>query len=492
MPEQRGWFEVDKDGLAKLLKRKGPEFILYELVQNAWDTGATRVTVELLAIPGRPHAKLRVEDDDPDGFKFLSHGYVLFAESVKKGDPTKRGRFNLGEKLVLAACEEACLSSTTGTVYFESDGAKSLKRRETKERRDRGSLFEAELKMTRAEMQRVLDCSELLLAPISTTINGVELQACNPLHFFEATLPTEIADEEGFLRRTQRRTRINIHPPIDGQAYLYELGIPVVELDLPWSVEIMQKIPLNSDRDNVTPAYRRELGVLVLNEMHSLLTPEDARRPIFQEALASEDVSVDAVNTVLTHQFGDKRTVFDPSDPEANSKAFAHGYNVIPGGAFPKPVWENIRRSEAALPSGRLFPSPKLYGDGPPVRTIPESEWSPGMKGVARYAKTIAKELLNIDVTVVMENEFRQPYAANYGGRCLTFNVPKLRQSWFNLAENFERITDLIIHELGHEISSNHLDEAYHKALTKFAGKLTYLALTRPSFFKDYFLATTK
>ena len=31
------WFDVDKAGLAKLLARKGKEFVLFELVQNAWD-----------------------------------------------------------------------------------------------------------------------------------------------------------------------------------------------------------------------------------------------------------------------------------------------------------------------------------------------------------------------------------------------------------------------------------------------------------------------
>jgi len=31
------WFEVDKQGLAKILERRGKEFALFELVQNAWD-----------------------------------------------------------------------------------------------------------------------------------------------------------------------------------------------------------------------------------------------------------------------------------------------------------------------------------------------------------------------------------------------------------------------------------------------------------------------
>ena len=42
------WFEVDKDGLAQILERKGKEFALFELVQNAWDEpGVAHVCIDL-------------------------------------------------------------------------------------------------------------------------------------------------------------------------------------------------------------------------------------------------------------------------------------------------------------------------------------------------------------------------------------------------------------------------------------------------------------
>lgn len=47
------WFEVDKQGLAKLLERRGKQFILYELIQNAWDENTTRVDVTLARPSGR-------------------------------------------------------------------------------------------------------------------------------------------------------------------------------------------------------------------------------------------------------------------------------------------------------------------------------------------------------------------------------------------------------------------------------------------------------
>lgn len=108
------WFEVDKQGLAKILERKGKEFALMELIQNAWDEpGVTKVTASL-EYRGRNRALLVVEDDAPEGFQNLSHAFTLFAESVKKANPEQRGRFNLGEKLVLALCDEVTIQTTQG------------------------------------------------------------------------------------------------------------------------------------------------------------------------------------------------------------------------------------------------------------------------------------------------------------------------------------------------------------------------------------------
>jgi hypothetical protein len=59
MNGRRGWVDVDLDGLRKVLERRGKEFAVFELVQNAWDENITEVRVEL-SEPVRGGSELRV------------------------------------------------------------------------------------------------------------------------------------------------------------------------------------------------------------------------------------------------------------------------------------------------------------------------------------------------------------------------------------------------------------------------------------------------
>src|SRR6516165_2901572 len=134
------WFDVDRDGLGKQAEEHGKGRLIGELVQNALDeAGVTQIAVTLAPVPGRPLADLTVEDDAPEGFRDFSHAWTLFADSYKRGNPELRGQFNLGEKMVLAVCESASISTTRGTVLFDQTEGRIEKPRQ---KRDRGSVFQ--------------------------------------------------------------------------------------------------------------------------------------------------------------------------------------------------------------------------------------------------------------------------------------------------------------------------------------------------------------
>src|SRR5256712_265007 len=116
------WLDIDKEGLRKSLGQKDKVFLLTEMISNAWDEDITQVEVTLTPPDENNHSWLRVIDNSPTGWSDLSHSHTMFAESAKKDKSEKRGRFNAGEKDVLALAIEAKLTTVTGQGLFNEDG----------------------------------------------------------------------------------------------------------------------------------------------------------------------------------------------------------------------------------------------------------------------------------------------------------------------------------------------------------------------------------
>lgn len=347
------WFDVDKLGLAAMLERRGKSFALFELVQNAWDSGATNVSVTLEPIPGAPYAQLIVEDDSPEGFADLDESFTMFARSRRSGDPLKRGRFCLGEKLVLALCREARIETTTGTVEFSDSG-----RRRTGARRESGTRFVGEIRMTRDELAQAEIDALRLIPPITTAFNGATIERPRLLKTFEAKLPTEIADVDGNLRRSMRVATVEAFESFDGGDVL-ELGIPVCAADWPWRLNVNQKVPLGMDRDSVTDAFRRALQVAAVNEMADDIDEEQAAKPWATEAIGDARIQPEALRQVITARFGEHAVVATPGDPMANAQAEAMGCQVIHGGSLSSDAWANLRKNATIPTTSQAYPTPK-------------------------------------------------------------------------------------------------------------------------------------
>ena len=496
----KNWFEIDRKGLAKLIERRGGGdgwgsqgggkiALLLELIANALDAdGVTRVEVVLEPEQGVPHATILVSDDAPDGFANMTHAWTLFAESSRKAYATKRGRFNLGEKLVLALCTEASIISTKGAVMFDARGRSNMKAR-----RERGTEFMGIARITRAELAEIKDGLQKIIVPqgITILINGTPLPTRVPLKTVEVTLATEISDDEGTLRRSIRKTTVDIYEPLPGETpMLFEMGIPVVETVDKWHVNVQQKVPLNMDRDNVTPAYLRDVRTLVVNAMHDKLTEDEGNATFVNEALADDHVTPEAANKALDLKFTKKRAIWDPNDPEANMNLESQGYTLIKGGQLTKDQWANAKKHDTALkPAGQIAPTKKvLFSPDGEDRWVPREKWSPAMHLVVEYTIDVCRELLDKPVTVSILSDITESYAACFGDIGFVFNLGRLGHAWFNGAMNEAghptvELNQLIIHELGHHFQHNHLDDRYHAALCNLGAKLTKLALTKPQLF---------
>lgn len=475
---QAPWFEIDRGGLAKVVARRGKAYVVAELCQNSWDApGVRRVDIHVEPVEGRPLARLRVVDDSPEGFADLAHSFTLFAESSKKTDPSLRGRFNLGEKLVLSLCQEATIASTRGTVTFDDDGRRINARR----RRESGTEFSALLRMTRAEAAEAVEAVRGFIPPegIETFVNGERIPAREPLAETEWTLTTEVADTEGVLRRVKRKAPVRVFEPAPGSpGRLYELGIPVMETGDRYDVDVGQKVPLSLERDAVSPAYLRDVRVCVLNVTGNLLGAEEAASAWVSDAMGDKDVAPEAVGAVIRARYGDRAVAYDPSDKEANNRAVNLGYTVVTGGAMTRDQWANVRAAGVLAPAGRVTPTPRPFSEhGEPAR---HAQRSPAMRRFEAFCHVMAERLLGRPVHVNFFEDFNADAA--YAPGLLCFNVGKLGGDWFEGPLGPHHV-NLLIHEFGHEYSPNHLDRAYLDGLTSLGAKATMLALSEPGLF---------
>lgn len=481
------WFDVDRSGLGKQAEEMGKGRLIGELVQNALDEeGVTRIAITVALVPGRPLADLTVEDDSPEGFRDLRHAYTLFTESYKRRNPEQRGQYNFGEKLVIATCDSASISTTKGTVLFDAEGRTEKPR----QKRERGSIFRGHIKMTREEYPSVCDYLRSLLLPknITVTLNGDLLPAREPMRTFEASLETLVADDGGVMRSRVRKTVLEVHPTMPGEiAQLYEMGLPVVETGDKWHINVGQKVPLNRDRNNVKPSFLRAVRTLELNEMHALLAEDDANQDWVRQATSNPDCSEKAITKVLSLRFGEKRAAYDPSDLEANKTWVSQGGTLVYGSMLNGQEWNNAKRAGAIIPAGQLCPTTKPYSTDPntaSVDVLAEQNWTDGMKNIAAYSVFLGRELMDVAITVQFVNTPSR-FLACYGNCQVHFNVQHLGYKWFDQGGN-EEVDRLLIHEFGHQYSSDHLSEAYHQALCRLGASMKRLALKQPDVLRRF------
>lgn len=482
----KDWFAVHKEGLRQQIAEGGVKRALFELWQNAQDQNVTTVEITF-AQEGRLF-RLIVKDDDPEGFRDLTHAWTLFAPSEKKADPGKAGRFNLGEKLVLALCDRAMIATTKGTVTFDKTG-----RVVSKKHRSAGSIFDGYVHCTAEEYREACEAFSTIVPRLGVRVrfNGTEIAERKPVQVIEETLPTVLADSmTGELRRTERKTIIEVHEPLPGETpMLYELGIPVVATEDRWHYNVMQKVPLNRDRDNVPPSYLARLRAVVLNTMHQEITTEDAATLWVEQAMESDQIAAETVQSVMVKRFGERSVIFDPSDPEANKRAALEGYNVIPGQALSAEAWAHVREAQVFKPAGQVTPTPKPYSpDGSPLERLPEDRVTPAMRAFRELAVELANRLFIEKVSVVFVVEATWPFGGTFGaGAPLVVNVGRLGYKWFegDLAD----IVGFLIHEFGHYYATGHLlgKEGYD-TLADVGARVTMIALREPGLFKQYAL----
>lgn len=479
-----GMFDLNTKGFRQVFADRSVSRMVEELVANAFDEDVTRVDVDFEHV-GRQEYRLKVTDDSPSGFDDLRDAYTLFAPSKKKEDPTKRGRFCFGEKWVIARCQEVVITSTSGRIIFD---VSNDKRTHSHKATERGTVVDCRLRTTNEEYTRACERLRHILIPerITLTFNGQTFSSRSPVRTAQATLPTEYADENGDLRRTERKTQIDIYEIREGEvASIFELGIPVVETGDVFHYDVRQRVPVPINRNNVHPGYLRRLRGAVLDATADLLTPEQAANKGVTDGISAAKPETRVA--VISTRFGEKRYVTD-FNREAGGELFAEGHTPVPPNAFDSQTWKALKSAGAIQSANQL--RPKHYVESIP---LPEERITPAMRKFRQFAELLCH--LTLNKSIASWNWSNNPAASN-AASCgphgedaidMAVNVGALSPDWFSdHPATCARNIDLVIHELGHHAGAMDCTREHANEMTKIAATLAVLMLTRPALFDDY------
>ena len=200
-----------------------------------------------------------------------------------------------------------------------------------------------------------------------------------------------------------------------------------------------------------------------------------------RQASSDPACSDESIKRVLDLRFGEKRAAFDPNDPEANKRWVAEGGTLVYGPMLSGEEWGNAKRAGTIQSAGQLRPTPRPYGDdrdGKPVTVISPEKWTQGMRAIADYAVLLGQELMGVAVRVRFVHSTGN-FAACYAPGKLDFNVFRLGHKFFEQGITQE-VDALLLHELSHHFSGDHLSEEYHEGICLLGAKLKWLALEHP------------
>ena len=258
------------------------------------------------------------------------------------------------------------------TINFPQSGGRKV----TPNKRTKGTTVKALIPWNQHQATDLAHRLTIIRPPDTTiySVNGHTVTRCPSADTARAPLPTIIQREPGQpLRTSTRVTDIEIiAPDPDSQNTLYEMGIPIQPIAIPYHVDVMQKVPMPPNRDTVSDAYLKQLYTIVLNQMHTQMETEAFADAWVKTAIENNRISEPAVKQTIKQRYGDKVVTWS-SDTDANMKAIDNGYQVLHPRTMSKPELSNMRRLGGLQGARALFgrdddPGPPLDTSGDTVK----------------------------------------------------------------------------------------------------------------------------
>ena len=443
-------FKISTQGFRELQEGRAPWTLVKELIQNVWDEApeATRCDVTIADGTDHDHTLITVEDDGP-GFTDPTHAYTLMAPTPKRLDPSKRGRFNIGEKEIISMSIWAEVETKGITIRFPKKGGRTSR----PNKRLKGTVVTLLMPWDR---EQALDLEHMLLhfRPTDCTlnVNGKAIPPRQPLTVHSAILPSILQSAPGQpLRPTKRRTDVHIlesHDP--SGSWLYELGIPIQQTEIPFDVDVQQKVPMPPNRDTVGQAYLQDISAETLNAVHNIMRPESFSDTWVRTGIEDDRATPEAVITTKNNRYGVKVAMWS-SDTDANMKAAENGYQIL----HPRSVSPQERTKLRDV--GGVQSTHALFGrDHPPEEPkLPEGPLEPFAAWVKRLATLVGLEA-TVEYYSAPGSKVLADCTSDTKTPIVRFNTAKTDLDWFTL-RGPEQL-GLVIHELSHAYASTPME----------------------------------
>ena len=464
-------FAVSHIGMRELHANRHPWQLVKELIQNAFDEAPQATVCEVTVEPSTKETttKITVKDDGP-GFQDIADAWTLLKHTAKRMEPTKRGRFNMGEKEIISVAVEATVDTVGHTVSFPRMGSRIVSTNTRKKGTNITVIMpwdqdQAEELVENLRRFRPTDCR--------LVVNDLEVPQREPLMVREATLTTFLQDGPGQpSRHTRRKTEIHLLPPADfTNSWLYEMGIPIQPIDTPWDIDIQQKVPMPPNRDTVGDAYLTDIYAESLNATHDQLEEDQFSAPWVKQAIEDTRIDPETIVSTIKGRYGNKVIIMSP-DQDANMKASESGYNLINPRSLSKTERDRFRQD------GGLKTTHQSFGrDYVKTRDIiPQAD---SYESKFRLWATKMATFAGLKVQVSFFKNYNTDVVADCSAnttcpdlRFNTANPPQKDLDFFKPPYGRAEQLELLIHELGHAYADKPMEHgpSWGEGVAKVAG----------------------
>ncbi|MEM9196201.1 MAG: ATP-binding protein, partial [Myxococcota bacterium] len=246
--------------------------------------------------------------------------------SAKQADPTRRGRIGRGLKELLAAMDSADVETVGKTIRFTETG-----RSTEPNTRHCGTRLVLRRRLNKREQASAARWLRLCIPPreSSLVVNGVRVE--RPV--LVLTLPSceleTVVVSEGVERAVTRATEVSVFRTRRGEKpHIFELGIPIDKWNVPWHVDVHQRVPLSEGRDSVSDRAKLALKATLLDAMiHRYLDKADLRETWVQEVIGRWPVRSALLDTYASKLF--PRGAVLGGTSRANDRAKQLGAHVV-------------------------------------------------------------------------------------------------------------------------------------------------------------------